>query len=348
MKIKMAFQLYSEFVNLYEIWKTKGNKAILKEIGRNEKFEQFTLDALLSLALKNHPFKKLVRKLMDLGADPVSELPQTHFIFVKRPINAFRGNLKTAKILFRYPVFTKQIVNEYLGIFGGKTSKHYKFLRSQRITANDFDTEKWTEEMFMYLAPPSVENCVKSILYSRFSDWVIKYVPEDDPEYPKCLFVTTSRKNNYHPSSRVSECVKKRTFDDSIIETLKKELEIMDFYDMSLCETVLSNKDFEAIDFLIKLGLSDNFNLSNYNVSEEILLYLSQNLGPTDFKFDYWRMEYVSIKEFDKLLELFAERQFDLIKLQKMLPSMKLGLDTYLGIRKSVKRAIEENMAECW
>jgi hypothetical protein len=341
----MSFTKYCEFVDLYDLWKTEGNKAILKALETGV-FEQFTLDALLSVALRNYPFKKLVRRLMNLGADLFADLSEARFLYTKHPISNFRTDLRTAKILFAYPKFTKRIVNYYKHYFGKKISKHYKFLESQGITTDDFEAENWSQELFAHLGSPSVEKCVQSILYSRSNDWLIKFIPEDHPEHPKCIFIVTSHRNNYQPSTRVSQCVKNRTFDSSIVESLKKELEIFPYYDMALCETILTNEDFEAIDFLIELGLARKFSLVHYRLTDKVLLYLSQNIGPTDFDFSYWRMDYVSIKDFDKILELFSE-QLDLLKLEKELPSMNVGLDTYLGMRKSLKRVIEENMAQC-
>jgi hypothetical protein len=105
--------------------------------------------------------------------------------------------------------------------------------------------------------------------------------------------------------------------------------------------------DFEAIDFLIKLEVENCFGVFNRAIPDETLKYLSENLKSLDITLDDWNFDIIGVEGFERLLKFFGERQLNLFKIEEDLDNMNIDILLYLKLRKSIRAAIELNVAPC-
>jgi hypothetical protein len=150
-------------------------------------------------------------------------------------------------------------------------------------------------------------------------------------------------RTNYDPGREIRECIEEKRFDDATIDSIKKKIKHSDF-PMYL---ELVGLDFEAIDFLIKLEVENCFGVFNRAIPDETLKYLSENLKSLDITLDDWNFDIIGVEGFERLLKFFGERQLNLFKIEEDLDNMNIDILLYLKLRKSIRAAIELNVAPC-
>ena len=359
----MAFRIFSEFVNLFEKWKEEGDDFLLNRLNNGTKLQQFTLDALLMFSLdESRPL--LVEKLLTLGADlfkilkeycpedvKISFIEYDHSMASKadhsmaskadQPISAFSGEIEIAEIIFANLDSPEQFIRNFTGIMiGGSVESHYKFLKAHGAKVEMYPFYRIDNALITNLGPPGIDFCVDFIL--TFPDF-LRFIPVEHPRYAECQLRCELNRTNYDPGREIRECIEEKRFDDATIDSIKKKIKHSDF-PMYL---ELVGLDFEAIDFLIKLEVENCFGVFNRAIPDETLKYLSENLKSLDITLDDWNFDIIGVEGFERLLKFFGERQLNLFKIEEDLDNMNIDILLYLKLRKSIRAAIELNVAPC-